>query len=204
LEAAVQDREVERPIVCFEDLRKSFGALEVLNGVSFATRTGEVVSILGSSGSGKSTMLRCLNLLETPDSGAITVGPERLSFGRGGEGRPDRRQVDRLRRATGMVYQSFNLWSHMTILENVMEAPIHVLKRPRAECVAEAEALLAKVGLAERRYAYPAHLSGGPAAARGYRPRLGRASPRSAVRRADRGAGSRTRWRGAASHAVAR
>lgn len=154
----------ERPAVVVDDIHKSFGALEVLKGVSLTARQGAVVSILGPSGSGKSTMLRCVNLLETPDSGTIAVGEETLRFVKAGNGRvakPDRRQVERLRRTTGMVFQSFNLWSHMTILENVIEAPIHVLKRPRSECVAEAEALLAKVGIADRRHYYPAHVSGG-------------------------------------------
>jgi octopine/nopaline transport system ATP-binding protein len=154
----------ERPAVVVINLHKSFGAVEVLKGVSLAARQGDVVSILGSSGSGKSTMLRCINLLEIPDSGTITVGEETLRFAKNRDGRvsaPDRRQVERLRRTTGMVFQSFNLWSHITILENVIEAPIHVLKRPRAECIAEAEALLAKVGIADRRHYYPAHLSGG-------------------------------------------
>ena len=153
-----------RAAVVVQDLHKSYGALEVLKGVSLQARQGDVVSILGSSGSGKSTMLRCLNLLETPDSGVIAIGDETLRFAKNRSGRvalPDRRQVERLRRSTGMVFQSFNLWSHMTILENVIEAPIHVLKRPRAECIAEAEALLAKVGIADRRHHYPAHLSGG-------------------------------------------
>ncbi|HXZ14823.1 MAG TPA: ATP-binding cassette domain-containing protein [Roseiarcus sp.] len=145
------------------DLHKSFGALEVLKGVSLTAREGEVVSILGSSGSGKSTMLRCINLLETPDHGTIQVGQQTLSFERSRDKRAavDRRRVERLRRDAAMVFQSFNLWSHMTVLENVVAAPIHVLKRPRAECVAEAEALLAKVGIADRRHYYPAHLSGG-------------------------------------------
>jgi len=136
----------------------------VLKGVSLRAAQGDVVSILGSSGSGKSTLLRCLNLLETPDSGAIAIGEESMRFTRDRNGRvfrPDRKQVERLRRGAAMVFQSFNLWSHMTILQNVIEAPIHVLKRPRAECIAEAEALLAKVGIADRRHHYPAHLSGG-------------------------------------------
>ena len=155
----------ERPAaVVVDDLHKSFGGVEVLKGVSLRADQGDVVSILGSSGSGKSTLLRCLNLLETPDSGSIVIGDETLSFARGDKGRsarPARRQIERLRRNAAMVFQSFNLWSHLTILENVIEAPIHVLKRPRAQCVAEAEALLAKVGIAERRHFYPAHLSGG-------------------------------------------
>jgi len=152
-----------RAAVCVVDLHKSFGALEVLKGVSLAACEGEVVSILGSSGSGKSTMLRCINLLETPDHGTIQVGQQTLSFERSRDKRAavDRRRVERLRRDAAMVFQSFNLWSHMTVLENVVAAPIHVLKRPRAQCVAEAEALLAKVGIADRRHYYPAHLSGG-------------------------------------------
>lgn len=153
-----------RPAVAVVDLHKSFGAVEVLKGVSLTARQGDVVSILGPSGSGKSTMLRCINLLETPDRGTIAVGEETLRFEKDRKGRaaaPDGRQVERLRRSTGMVFQSFNLWSHMTILQNVIEAPVHVLRRPRAECVAEAEALLAKVGIADKRHAYPAHLSGG-------------------------------------------
>ena len=147
-----------RAAVSVVDLHKSFGALEVLKGVSLTACEGEVVSILGSSGSGKSTMLRCINLLETPDHGTIRVDQETLSFEKDHKGRAasaDRRQVERLRRAAAMVFQSFNLWSHMTVLENVVAAPIHMLKRPRAQCVAEAEALLAKVGIADRRHYYP-------------------------------------------------
>jgi octopine/nopaline transport system ATP-binding protein len=157
-------RSAERPAVVVLDLHKSFGSVQVLKGVSLRADKGAVVSILGSSGSGKSTMLRCLNLLETPDSGSIAIGDVALKFTKdriGRVSRPDRRQVERLRRSTGMVFQSFNLWSHMTILENVIEAPIHVLGHSRAECIAEAEALLDKVGIAERRHHYPAHLSGG-------------------------------------------
>lgn len=165
--AAVREERVKaeaRTAVVVVDLHKSFNALEVLKGVSLTAREGDVLSILGASGSGKSTMLRCINLLETPEQGTICVGEETLRFARDRKGRvaaPDRRQVERLRRGAAMVFQSFNLWSHMTILENVVAAPIHVLKRPRAECVAEAEALLAKVGIADRRHHYPAHLSGG-------------------------------------------
>ncbi len=152
------------PAVAVEGLCKSFGGIPVLQGVALEARQGDVVSILGSSGSGKSTLLRCLNLLETPEAGRISVGGETVRIAADARGRPlppDRRQVERLRRRTGMVFQGFYLWSHMTVLENVIEAPVHVLKRPRAECLAEAEALLAKVGLADRRHYYPAHLSGG-------------------------------------------
>jgi octopine/nopaline transport system ATP-binding protein len=151
------------PAVRLTDLRKSFGPLEVLMGVSLEAHEGDVVSILGSSGSGKSTMLRCINMLETPDGGEVAIAGEVIGLKQTRHGmRPaDRLQVDRMRSQIGMVFQSFNLWSHMTVLENVIEAPIHVQKRPRAEVVAEAEAILAKVGIADKRNHYPAHLSGG-------------------------------------------
>jgi len=151
------------PAVKLDGLRKSFGPLEVLKGINFEASEGQVVSILGSSGSGKSTMLRCINMLETPSGGAISIYGEtiRLVPAREGLKVADRHQVDRLRQGIGMVFQSFNLWSHMTVLENVIEAPIHVQKRPRAEVIAEAEALLEKVGIADKRNHYPAHLSGG-------------------------------------------
>jgi octopine/nopaline transport system ATP-binding protein len=144
-------------------LHKSFGPLEVLKGITLEAREGEVVSILGSSGSGKSTLLRCINMLEVPDSGEVTVAGEtiRLETTASGTRPADRKQVDRMRAHIGMVFQSFNLWSHMTVLENVIEAPVHVQQRPRAECIAEAEALLDKVGIADKRNHYPAHLSGG-------------------------------------------
>jgi octopine/nopaline transport system ATP-binding protein len=151
------------PAVRLTDLRKSFGPLEVLKGVSLEAHEGDVVSILGSSGSGKSTMLRCINMLETPDGGEVAIAGEVIGLKQTRHGmRPaDRLQVDRMRSQIGMVFQSFNLWSHMTVLENVIEAPIHVQKRPRAEAIAEAEAILAKVGISDKRNHYPAHLSGG-------------------------------------------
>jgi octopine/nopaline transport system ATP-binding protein len=144
-------------------LRKSFGTLEVLRGVSLAAAPGEVIAVLGASGSGKSTMLRCCNLLEMPDAGDVLVDGEAFAF-RDRAGRriaADRSQVDRLRGKLGFVFQNFNLWSHMTVLQNVIEAPVHVHGVPRAEAVAEAEALLAKVGIADKRHHYPSHLSGG-------------------------------------------
>jgi len=151
------------PALVVENLHKRFGALEVLKGVSLSARTGDVISMIGSSGSGKSTLLRCINLLEIPDSGEVRVGGEliRMTAGRHGTRPADPKQVDRIRTRLGMVFQSFNLWSHMTVLENVIEAPVHVLKKPRAEAIEAAEALLAKVGIAEKRDHYPAHLSGG-------------------------------------------
>lgn len=146
------------------NLHKRFGALEVLRGISLAAHQGDVISILGASGSGKSTLLRCINFLEVPDEGDVIVAGELVAMkpGRGGHRVPaDRHQVDRIRSELGFVFQSFNLWSHMTVLENVIEAPVHVQKRSRAEAIAEAEALLAKVGIAEKRDHYPSHLSGG-------------------------------------------
>jgi ABC-type histidine transport system ATPase subunit len=150
--------------IVVEDMHKRFGKLEVLKGVSLRARQGDVISIIGSSGSGKSTLLRCINLLEMPNDGRVWVNGEliRMRKLRSGEAEPeDSKQVDRIRSSLGMVFQSFNLWSHMTVLENVIEAPVHVLKVPRKEAVERAEALLAKVGIADKRDHYPSHLSGG-------------------------------------------
>lgn len=147
-----------------KDLHKRFGDLHVLKGISLSAKEGEVVSILGSSGSGKSTLLRCINLLEVPDEGEIIIAGEGIDLGRTRDGKgvvKDQRQVDRIRSQLGMVFQSFNLWSHKTILENLIEAPIHVQKRPRKECIDEAESLLERVGIADKRNFYPIHLSGG-------------------------------------------
>src|SRR4051795_11249623 len=152
------------PALVIEDLHKSFGDLEVLKGISMAAYDGNVIAMIGSSGSGKSTLLRCINLLETPDSGRVYVNGEliRMRPTRGGHAVPeDHRQVDRIRSRLGMVFQSFNLWSHMTVLENVIEAPMHVLGVPKREAIERAEALLEKVGLAAKASSYPSHLSGG-------------------------------------------
>lgn len=145
------------------NIRKSFGPHEVLRGISLEARDGDVISLLGASGSGKSTFLRCINLLETADDGEIWVDGEQVQMTRkGGSYHPSSaKQVDHIRSELGMVFQSFNLWSHMTVLQNIIEGPVHVLKRPKAECIAEAEALLEKVGIADKRHFYPAHLSGG-------------------------------------------
>jgi len=151
------------PAVSLCDIRKKFGHFEVLKGVSFDAREGDVISILGSSGSGKSTMLRCINMLEVPTSGTVSIHGElietRVKSGSTAPANP--RQVDRIRSEVAMVFQSFNLWSHMTILQNVIEAPVHVQRRPHKECIAEAEALLEKVGIADKRGSYPSELSGG-------------------------------------------
>lgn len=146
------------------DLHKSYGALDVLKGVSLEAQEGDVISMLGSSGSGKSTFLRCVNLLEIPNAGTVTVHGEVIAMGtdRHGMFRPtDAKQVERIRSRLAMVFQSFNLWSHMTILENVIAGPIHVLKQSRAEAIEKAEAVLERVGMYERRDHYPAHISGG-------------------------------------------
>ncbi len=147
-----------------EDLHKRFGPLEVLRGVSLSAREGDVLSIIGASGSGKSTLLRCVNLLELPSQGRILVSGEevRLKPGRDGNLAPaDHRQVERVRSRLGMVFQSFNLWQHMTVLQNVIEAPVHVLKVRKHDAVEKAEALLNRVGLYEKKDQYPAFLSGG-------------------------------------------
>jgi len=147
-----------------EDIHKSFGNHEVLKGISLTAKKGDVISIIGSSGSGKSTFLRCINFLETPDSGRVAVNGEEVAVTRRRDGRSvpqSWRQVERLRTGLGMVFQSFNLWAHLTVLENVIEAPVHVMGVKRAEAVEKAEALLHKVGLYEKKDAYPAFLSGG-------------------------------------------
>jgi octopine/nopaline transport system ATP-binding protein len=145
-------------------LVKRFGPIEVLRGLSLTAHDGDVIAILGSSGSGKSTFLRCINMLEVPEEGTVAVGGEqiRLRPKRGGGREPsDRAQIDRIRTQLGMVFQSFNLWSHLTVLQNVIEAPIHVQKRPRNEILEEARALLEKVGIADKANCYPSQLSGG-------------------------------------------
>ena len=143
-----------------DDLRKSFGSLEVLKGVSMTARVGDVVAIIGGSGSGKSTMLRCINFLETPTSGRIIIGGEEVALR--ADGTPaNRKQIEGLRQHLGMVFQQFNLWTHKTILENLIEVPVHVLGVPKAEAIARAEKLLARVGLEAKAGSYPAFLSGG-------------------------------------------
>jgi ABC-type histidine transport system ATPase subunit len=152
------------PALVVDDLHKRFGDLEVLKGVSVTAQVGDVIAMIGASGSGKSTLLRCINLLETPDSGKVFVSGEliRMKPTRNGHAVPeDQKQVDRIRTRLGMVFQSFNLWSHMTVLENVIEAPVHVLKRPKNEAVEYAHQILAKVGIGDKLDYYPAHLSGG-------------------------------------------
>lgn len=146
--------------ISVENLHKSFGGQKVLQGISFQAAQGEVVALLGSSGSGKSTLLRCINQLELPDAGRIKLGATVMEFGVG-QKPLSQRQIIQMREKVGMVFQQFNLWPHLTILENLIAAPRHVLKLANAKAVARAEALLKKVGILEKQHQYPAQLSGG-------------------------------------------
>lgn len=151
------------PVIEIRDLHKSYGALEVLKGVSLAAPRGHVLSLIGSSGSGKSTLLRCVNLLEDSQSGEILFEGEEVHWrGRDHDRHPaDKAQVTRIRTNLSMVFQQFNLWSHMTVLQNVMEAPVTVLKRDPGEVEAKARGYLEKVGIGDKCDAWPAELSGG-------------------------------------------
>ena len=151
------------PVLEIRDLHKSYGPLEVLKGVDLVARRGHVVSLIGSSGSGKSTLLRCCNLLEDSQAGDIVFEGDPVRWrGTGLHRHPaDRQQVIRIRTNLAMVFQQFNLWSHLTVLQNVMEAPLTVLKQDRAAVEERARALLAKVGIADKADVYPAQMSGG-------------------------------------------
>ena len=147
-----------------QDLHKRYGSNEVLKGVSLAAKAGDVISIIGSSGSGKSTFLRCINLLEQPHAGKILLNGEELKLKPNKQGAlnaVDAKQLQRMRSRLSMVFQHFNLWSHMSALENVMEAPVHVLGMSKKQAQEKAEFYLAKVGVGHRKDAYPAHMSGG-------------------------------------------
>ena len=150
-------------VIELRGLHKAFGDTQILRGIDLSAQRGQVIAIIGSSGSGKSTLLRCANLLEIPEAGDLWLNGEQVAFvGEGERRRPaDPGQVRRLRTRLGMVFQSFNLWAHRTVLENITEAPIHVLKVDRAEAVARGQELLAKVGIADKAEAYPNALSGG-------------------------------------------
>ncbi len=151
------------PVIEIRDLHKSFGTLEVLKGVSLSAKRGDVVSLIGSSGSGKSTLLRCANLLEDSQAGDILFEGESINWKGAGLARraSDKKQILRIRTNLSMVFQQFNLWAHMSILQNVMEAPVSVLGHDRATVETRARDLLAKVGIGDKCDAYPAQLSGG-------------------------------------------
>jgi len=151
------------PVIEIKDLHKAYGALEVLKGVSITAHAGDVVSLIGSSGSGKSTLLRCANLLEDSQQGDVIFCGEPVTWkGHGLHRRPaDRHQMIRIRTNLSMVFQQFNLWSHMTILQNVMEAPLTVLGRDKAEVEQAARGYLDKVGIGDKCDNFPAQLSGG-------------------------------------------
>jgi polar amino acid transport system ATP-binding protein len=150
--------------IAVADLHKKFGPLEVLKGIDLSANQGDVIAIIGGSGSGKSTLLRCINMLELPSAGSVTVHGETIRMkpdGHGGLVPADRKQVQRIRSQLAMVFQSFNLWQHMTVLQNVTEVPIHVLGVPKDKAIANAEVILKRVGLFEKRDVFPAFMSGG-------------------------------------------
>ncbi|MEP9367628.1 amino acid ABC transporter ATP-binding protein [Xanthobacter sp. VNH20] len=148
-------------IIETRDLRKSFGAVEVLRGISLSVAQGTVVSLIGASGSGKSTFLRCLNYLEQPTSGAIIIDGDVLEATPASNARQDRKTITRIRTKLGMVFQQFNLWPHMTVLQNVTEALTQVKRTPAKEAAEIARHFLQKVNLIAKQDAYPSRLSGG-------------------------------------------
>ncbi|MDD9724320.1 amino acid ABC transporter ATP-binding protein [Roseovarius sp. SK2] len=153
----------EKPVIEIRNLHKAYGNLEVIKGVDITAPKGSVVSLIGSSGSGKSTILRCANLLEDSQQGDILFKGEPVTWKGSGLNRhpADSKQVLRIRTNLSMVFQQFNLWAHLTILQNVMEAPVTVLGRPKAEVEQAARGYLEKVGIGDKCDVYPAQLSGG-------------------------------------------
>jgi ABC-type polar amino acid transport system ATPase subunit len=141
-------------------LQKSYNGSPVLDGVSFAAQSGEIIALLGGSGAGKSTLLRCLNLLEKPSGGTVEIGATRLNFSDPNWKMKDEQQRA-LRAKVGMVFQQFNLWPHRTVLGNLIEAPMQVLKKSKEAAIEEAQTLLKQVGLSDKQNSYPGHLSGG-------------------------------------------
>jgi polar amino acid transport system ATP-binding protein len=150
-----------KPVLNIQGLAKSFGDRLILDDVSLQVEKGTTVCLLGPSGSGKSTLLRCINWLEQPDRGQIFLSGQRVGFRAGGAVPMSARELAGLRARIGMVFQHVNLWPHLTVLQNLIEAPVHVQKRPRKEVTAEAEALLDRVGLLHKRDSFPSRLSGG-------------------------------------------
>lgn len=149
------------PVLNVVGLSKSFGSNLVLDDVSLQVAKGTTTCLLGPSGSGKSTLLRCINWLEKPDDGHVFLNGVRVGFRTGGSVAMSASDLAAMRARMGMVFQHFNLWPHLTVLQNLIEAPIHVQKRRRDEVIAEAERLLVRVGLIDKKDAFPARLSGG-------------------------------------------
>jgi polar amino acid transport system ATP-binding protein len=150
----------QRPVLTVAALSKAFGCLCVLENINLQVHRGETICLLGPSGSGKSTLLRCINWLEKPDSGQVYLNGERIGVTTGGVLMGDR-DLSAIRTRIGMVFQHFALWPHLSVLQNVMAAPVYVQRRPKAQVRAEAEGLLASVGLSDKRDTFPAKLSGG-------------------------------------------
>jgi cystine transport system ATP-binding protein len=158
LAPAPLDAPIEAPLLVARGIRKSFGDVEVLKSIDLTVPRGNVVALIGPSGSGKTTVLRSLNGLEVPEAGTVAfAGGDVVDFAR----RPTKRQLASLRDRSAMVFQQFNLFPHRTVLENVIEGPVQVQKRPKAEAIADARALLERVGLGAKADAYPFELSGG-------------------------------------------
>lgn len=144
-----------------QKIHKSFNIQHILRGVSVAAQKGDVIALFGSSGSGKSTLLRCINLLTTPDAGTVEIDQHIMCFDEQHKTQLNRLSITNLRKKIGMVFQQYNLWSHMSVLQNLIAAPIHVLKQPKKVAIHDANQLLAKVGLSSKKNCYPSQLSGG-------------------------------------------
>lgn len=149
------------PVIEVSDLHKSFAGVEVLKGVDFTVERGQIISIIGSSGSGKSTLLRCMNWLEVPDSGTIRIVGDRIGVKADGTSPMSEKELAKMRARMAMVFQSFNLWPHLTVLQNVTEAPVHVQGVNKPEAIAKAESWLERVGMSAKKDVYPYTLSGG-------------------------------------------
>ena len=158
-----ENASAETPVIELRNIHKSYGDLEVIKGVDLTAHKGDVIALIGSSGSGKSTLLRCVNLLETAQQGDIIISGEPVSWSRETAVRQpkDKDQVRRFRTDLSMVFQQFNLWSHLNILQNVIEAPVTVLGREKAEAEKLGRTLLDKVGIGDKADMYPSQLSGG-------------------------------------------
>ena len=162
--AIASQQQCKEDYLLIDNIHKNFGHLKVLNGISFSSPQHQVVSLIGASGSGKSTLLRCINLLEMPDQGEIVIDGERIPLSQPSNKErkiTDHNKLCQMRARLGMVFQDFNLWSHMTILGNLIEGPTRVLGLSKTEAIARAQELLHRVGLTDKQDAYPLMLSGG-------------------------------------------